>query len=236
MRRPGDPLIDLLAAEYVLGTLRGRARARFERWRRNERPESGRIVEAAIRRWEDRLANLADGVEPVQPSSRVWREIERRIRAPQRAARARDAAAWRGWALAAGIALVALGAWLWVGRAPDVQWQAAAELRDAGQPQPLWQVEVDRERTRLRVSAKQPYGVAQGESHELWALPAGDGAPVSLGLLPQLGSVERELSAAQRDALRAATRLAVSREPAGGSPTGAPTGPVLIVTELPAAG
>jgi anti-sigma-K factor RskA len=67
--------------------------------------------------------------------------------------------------------------------------------------------------------------------HELWALPANGAAPVSLGLLPQTGSRKVALDPVQAAALLAAGQLAVSREPAGGSPTGAPTGPVLIVSK-----
>jgi anti-sigma-K factor RskA len=62
----------------------------------------------------------------------------------------------------------------------------------------------------------------------LWAPGAGSAAPVSLGLLPQSG-VQRRALPAQRAALLRAASLAVSREPSGGSPTGAPTGPVLLV-------
>jgi anti-sigma-K factor RskA len=38
--------------------------------------------------------------------------------------------------------------------------------------------------------------------------------------------------ATQRALLRAARQVAVSVEPAGGSPTGLPTGPVIIVASL----
>ena len=76
---------------------------------------------------------------------------------------------------------------------------------------------------------------AAGRSYELWALPRGGGAPVSLGLLPAAGSAERPLSERQRTALLAADKVAVSVEPAGGSPTGSPTGPIVIVTNVAAA-
>ena len=54
----------------------------------------------------------------------------------------------------------------------------------------------------------------------------------SLGLLPTHGKDHRVLSAAQRSALVGAKNLAVSLEPAGGSPTGLPTGPVLHVAPI----
>ena len=54
-------LVDRLAAEYVLGTLRGRARRRFERWLVS--PQVGRLVKA----WEERLAGLEPPLEKVAP-------------------------------------------------------------------------------------------------------------------------------------------------------------------------
>ena len=73
--------------------------------------------------------------------------------------------------------------------------------------------------------------VPDARSRELWALPDG-AAPVSLGLMPASGSARLALDDRQRAALAAATKVAVSDEPAGGSPTGAPTGDVLYVADL----
>lgn len=225
MQPPSRELIERLAAEFVLGTLRGPARTRFERWVGAGEAAHQVLARAAVRRWEDRLVHLADDVPPVEPSPRVWREIARRTRPPS--AR-RD---WQPWALAASVALVAIATWLWSGRDAPIAWQMAAELRDSARPAALWRIEVDGSGTRLRALADSPYAIGPDAAHELWAL-AGDGsAPVSLGLLPQRGAVIRTLTPAQRAAFAVARQLAVSREPAGGSPTGAPTGPVLIVSE-----
>ena len=57
-------------------------------------------------------------------------------------------------------------------------------------------------------------------------------APVSLGLMPASGEVRLALNDRQRAALAAAANVAVSDEPAGGSPTGAPTGAVLYVAKI----
>jgi anti-sigma-K factor RskA len=225
MQRPSNELADRLAAEYVLGTLRGSARARFERWLAGGEVAQQALLRAAVRRWEDRLVHLADGVAPVDPSPRVWREIERRTQ-PRR-----TAGVWRAWALAASVAIVALGTWLWSGRESATDWQTAAQIAEASRPAELWRIEVDASGARLRAQAVAPYDATADVAHELWALSPSGGAPVSLGLLPQRGEVIRDLTATQRAAFAAATQLAVSREPAGGSPTGAPTGPVLVVTE-----
>jgi len=65
------------------------------------------------------------------------------------------------------------------------------------------------------------------KSFELWMLPGKDQAPVSLGLLPTSGVKTLKLDEGKLKILKEASGLAVSLEPTGGSPTGAPTGPIL---------
>jgi len=71
-----------------------------------------------------------------------------------------------------------------------------------------------------------PWANTEGKSLELWVLPT-EGAPRSLGLVSN-ASGETLIRIRSSDArMQGATALAVSLEPAGGSPTRAPTGPVL---------
>ena len=72
--RRNPQLLERLAAEFALGTLRGRARQRFRRWI----GEDAGIADT-VQDWELRLAPLAAAVAPVQPPARVWRAIEERI-------------------------------------------------------------------------------------------------------------------------------------------------------------
>jgi anti-sigma-K factor RskA len=69
-----------------------------------------------------------------------------------------------------------------------------------------------------------------GRSFELWLL-VGKNAPVSLGVLPAEVSGSVSLPTELRKAAAEAT-LAVSDEPAGGSPTGQPTGDILAAAKL----
>jgi anti-sigma-K factor RskA len=96
--------------------------------------------------------------------------------------------------------------------------------KDETSPQFLLTVDVERKTMSLRrVGAEQP----QGKSYELWILPAGATAPRSLGLVgDQEFTVRRALGDYDAPTLNNAT-FGVSVEPAGGSPTGAPTGPVI---------
>jgi anti-sigma-K factor RskA len=52
--------------------------------------------------------------------------------------------------------------------------------------------------------------------------------------MPQSDTLEMQLDQTQRTALTSATQVAISLEPIGGSPIGAPTGPVLYVAALSA--
>ena len=54
---------------------------------------------------------------------------------------------------------------------------------------------------------------------------------MSLGTAPNLDA-RILLAQAQAPRLRAGAKLAISVEPPGGSPTGAPTGPVILVGEI----
>ena len=65
-----------------------------------------------------------------------------------------------------------------------------------------------------------------GGSLELWMIEGGN-PPVSLGVLPDTPLARVPLPRELADRIGPGTTLAVSSEPLGGSPTGAPTGPVL---------
>jgi len=78
MKRWPTDLKHALAADFVLGTMRGRARRRFEAMA----AEDGEL--SRIRgQWEAFLTPLAERVAPVAPPSRVWKAIEARIAGPR---------------------------------------------------------------------------------------------------------------------------------------------------------
>jgi anti-sigma-K factor RskA len=168
---------------------------------------------------------------PVVPSASCWLRTEQRLdeisgRRPS-ALRSRSA---RWLALAAGLAAIAL----LVGRmtiwAPP-SWEPVAALAPANAA-PLWQIERDAAGSRLNLRVVGTIELAASKSYELWVLPVGAGNPVSLGLLPRGGNLERHLDDRQRRLLLAGAQVAVSIEPVGGSPTGVPTGPVVIVAPI----
>jgi anti-sigma-K factor RskA len=195
-----DPeLLDQLAGEYVLGTLRGAARRRFER-------ECSTSTDALsrVRVWEDRFMELLPLLEPITPRSHVW-------------------GLWG--ALAVGVVLAVTVRWMY----PPL---AVVATVAQSATQPLWQVSRSKDSTVLAVRAARNIAENPGAAFELWALQRDGSAPVSLGLMPRDGSVRRSLSVRQITALMGSDTLAVSVEPLSGSPTGAPTGPVVYTAPL----
>jgi anti-sigma-K factor RskA len=66
------------------------------------------------------------------------------------------------------------------------------------------------------------------QAYELWLLPPGEAAPMSMGLLSDSAPTQLVLPASVDALLQPGLTLAVSIEPAGGSPIGTPTGPVVF--------
>ncbi|MGN6388569.1 MAG: anti-sigma factor, partial [Burkholderiaceae bacterium] len=69
-----EELADKLAAEYVLGTLRGHARRRFEHWLGESESLRRRVAD-----WERRLQPMGELSVAVPPPASVWNAVERRI-------------------------------------------------------------------------------------------------------------------------------------------------------------
>ncbi len=108
MRRPDPETLDMLAGEYVLGTLAGPARKRFERW-----IETDADVRDLVEAWQERLSTLAEDVPERNPSPHLWNEIARELGhkstgagAPQRMTRRQF---WFGFGSAAATASVVGG-------------------------------------------------------------------------------------------------------------------------------
>lgn len=239
--RQKPELQDRLAAEYVLGTLRGPARSRFQDMMIHD--ASLRIkVEA----WQSRLVPMSVAIEAVRPPKRVWDTILRRT-APQSIPTAQaglwnSLAFWRGIGLAASGATAALLASLIVFapeaprpapapqivRAPASELPAAyfAVLSDPKSQKPVLAVLATRNSDQLLIRRLDASIAVPGKSLELWALPPGR-APQSLGIVAALEKHTLTMNAVADRSLGDVPALAISLEPSGGSPTGAPTGPVL---------
>jgi anti-sigma-K factor RskA len=221
---------DALAAQYVTGTLRGPARRRFEALLPGHP-----ALRAAVQRWQARLLPLADALPPQPPPARVWQGIEQRlwprVAPPPPAPWWRSLPVWRGTAAAALLAAVVLGTLLSQPQPAPVV--VVLQATEAGVASERFVASVSRDGRSLTARPLQPVSLQADRTLELWAVPP-QGNPRSLGLVSATGTTvieRRRLPAALLDARQTAA-LAVSIEPAGGSPKGVPTGPVVFVGEL----
>ena len=226
-------LADALAAQYVAGTLRGRARQRFEALQ-----SAHPALRAAVAEWRARLIPLTAVVEPQAPPPRVWAEIERRL-FPTQASQAvpwwRALSFWRGAASLATIAAVGFGVLLSAPREeqPPVVIVLQATPDAGAAAGSTFVASFSADGRALVTRPVQPVALQAGRALELWAVPP-QGAPRSLGLISAQGAtvvMRDKLPKALLDA-RSTAALAVSVEPPGGSPTGAPTGPVVFAGKL----
>jgi len=210
MKLDNRELLDRLAAEYALGTLRGHARRHFERWLVSPQ------VQVMVNDWEQRLAGLEPALQKITPPAKVWQAIESRLDLGRSR---RSTVRWL--AIAATVLLAVIGLFTLQPSSPKLVATQQASIE--ADPQTIyWHVEVLGDNQELDLHVQNVHDLPPGKSHELWALPEG-GAPVSLGLLPHTGDHHRVLNAAQRAALAGSKQIAVSLEREGGSPTGTPT-------------
>lgn len=207
---------DALAAEYVLGVL-----PLPERLAAETRMKTDAAFAARVAAWEDRLAPLNEAyAEATAPD--LMPQIEARLfPRPVPAPRRNSLLGWLAGAATA-VALVLAGMALLVPPSPGtlvaVLGEVDASLR--------FEARFDGDTlTVIRVAGS---AAPAGQVQEVWII-APEAAPVSLGLMPA------DRLAVPYPEAPAGWTLAVSLEPEGGSPTGAPTGPVLaagLITDL----
>lgn len=218
------PEDDILAAELALGLLEAEEQAQAERRQRIDPEFAAKVAD-----WQSRLSPMAEAIAPVTPPKALFKKIagEAYPDSPK-------------------------GLWRQLGLLPALLGAAAAALvlvvtlqfgLLTGPAEPSLVARVAAEDNSLVVAAafvaetdtlfvERTTGAAASERvHELWLI-AGDAAPVSLGLIEVSNSVIELAVPAEIAALLQGGVLAVSDEPAGGSPTGAPTGAVLAVGEI----
>jgi len=212
-------LPDRLAAEYVLGTLTGGARRRFDALL-----PAHPSLRHAVAGWERRLLPMALKAEAVSPAPRVWDAIEGKLGwTPPAKTSSFRLRFWQAFATVATLAAVVLGTTSHV--APTEAPMIVVLHATKGTETLVAGLSPDRQ--QISIQPLQKVSLTSDQSLELWALKK-DGPPASLGVI-----AADKLTAVNKHALPKDTKgLAVSLEPLGGSPTGAPTGPVLFVGDL----
>jgi anti-sigma-K factor RskA len=222
-----------LAGEYALGLLTG---DELRRARELERTDPA--FRAEVGRWSGRFAPMLDQVDAVAPPQGTWSAIEQRLGGSAERGNViqlrRRVQQWRG--IAAGISAIA--ACLAIALVTGLPGPARAPVQvDQRAAAPLVAVLGDQQQMKVFASwnpaARQLVLAVAGDmprdphhSHELWVIPA-DGKPRSLGTMGNEKQMHVRLADALAQLLQQGATIAISVEPRGGSPTGAPTGPVV---------
>ena len=161
---------DALAAEYVIGTMRGGARRRFEALL----PAHSQLRQATVA-WQERLMPLTAAIPPVEPSSDVWRRISDRLeRRKDGAARSpwQRLALWRGLAAFASVAAISLAVLLGNPRAvapPIVVVLAATDAAASGAATAPIVASISGDGATLVTKPIVPVALRADRSLELWA-------------------------------------------------------------------
>lgn len=227
------PERDALAGEYVLGLLDEAEFAAAER-----RLDTDRDFAASVERWRLHFFALDATVTPLVPSPSLWSQIEASLTmamAPAMAAPASASATsrfadwwnslfvWRGAAFAGALATVLLAFGL-VGaldRAKRQPLMVAVLLTDSNVAAAVVNTFAD---GRVEMLPLQSIDVPAGKALEIWTLWDRAVGPRSVGLIDRARSTPLRLDNLPlgRDQL-----FEITLEPASGSPTGRPTGPII---------
>lgn len=221
-----------LASEYVLGTLELAERVEVE-----QRFPRDAALRDAIAAWERRLLPLTSLAPPAQPSEQLWPRISASLFTPQAVKRAGGWQAWWNslafWRILAGGGLLATAA---LAVLVGVQLQAAGGpgylvvLVAPQDKSPGWIVQAGSRGGKSRELNLIPLGptaVPRQKTLQFWTKGKDWGAPVSLGLVQPGQSLKLTLD--KLPPLQPDQLFEITLEPAAGSPTGRPTGPVLYI-------
>lgn len=228
-----------LASEYVLGTLSAARRSEVA-----QRLPTDAALRSAVLAWQERLLPLAALAEPVEPSPGLWRRIELSLDPVQAVApRPKPTGWWQslnlwrglsatGFAAAAIMASVLLQREMAGPAAPGYLVVLVAPQSQA----PGWVVQAVQGGTSGRAQQQiklVPLGepgraaVPAEKSLQFWTKADGWSGPVSLGLVQPGQAIQILLD--KLPPLQPNQLFELTLEPANGSPTGRPTGPIQFI-------
>ncbi|MDD0815134.1 anti-sigma factor [Curvibacter sp. HBC28] len=220
-----EPSRDVLAGEYVLGTLSAAQRDQLTRQR-----QSDPLLDAAVTEWEEALLPLTDLVEPLAPAPRLWVRIERSLnlvqaQLPWWLRLWGNVAWWRGLSLAAVTATVAMAVVL-ITQSPAPEARFMVVLVAPQDKAPGWVVQVSDDR-RVNLIPLGSFEVPPDKALQFWTKADGWQGPVSLGLIQPGKKTQIDLNRLPQ--LQSNQLFELTLEPATGSPTNKPTGPIQFI-------
>jgi anti-sigma-K factor RskA len=241
---------EALAAEYALGVLDGAERRTAEDLLARDPGFA-----AAVARWRAEVEPLLETAPAAAPPADLWARIDAKISPPtartvpptttaEKPGLWSSLAFWRGLSVASAGAAAVLAALLvspqpvtTPAEEPQATLQPAVVGPMAAAPvmmeggSALLAATYNPNSRQFVVTPTGRYELKPSQVLELWII-VGDKAPRSIGVIDAANPRAYALPADVRADLAAGATLAVSIEPTGGSPTGAPTGAVVASGKL----
>lgn len=216
--------VQVLAGEYVLGTLPAAARAEVE-----QRLRLDPALRLAVQQWEADLLPLTALVEPVTPSAALWRRIEQGT-APKPAVKRPmwdSLGLWRmltaGSMLATAVLAVTLAGRMALPPAKPQYMVVLVAPQDKA-PGYVVQANASRELNLVPLNAA---AVPSDKSLQFWTKADGWKGPVSLGLVKPGQTITIPLDALPN--IQPNQLFELTLEPVNGSPLNKPTGPIQFI-------
>lgn len=229
---------DRLAAEYVLGLLDGEERGLAERMF-----ISDTAFQLSVEQWRRRFAEWDDTAVDLPADDALWRRVEASLAtAPRAAIRTAtqsqrhasggllqalwdNLAFWRTFGLAGAVAalILAAGMSFFAVKAYRQPVLVAVLMTDTNQPGAVLRTFAD---GRAELTPLGDMQIPHNHSIQVWTFPNPTSAPVSVGVVQVAKTVLLNLENLPRP--HSDQLFAISIEPLTGSPTGLPTGPVVM--------
>ena len=222
-----DALRDALASEYILGTLRGKARLRFEKLLDSD-PE----LRLRVQEWSHRLAPLASGLKPVTPPKSVWNRIQTQL--PQQKHTLRSLLKvwgnlnfWRGLSMATAsilVAVISISLLSVQQSASNEQMMVVVNNKFA---QPVWIIETSAKDKMVKVKTLRNVDMGPDKACALW-LTWDDGMTMSLGMLPEKAGMMEMMKPPMPGRTLDKAKVVVSLEPMHSEDKNNINGPLLF--------
>jgi anti-sigma-K factor RskA len=224
--------LQVLAGEYVLGTLSATRRADVEARMKNDA-----ALRTAVEIWEEKLSPLSALVEPTEPSAALWSRIESSIAAtPSVASRVfakppsnwwNSLNLWRGLTATGFAAAALMGVVIVTNIAQPPAPGYMVVLVGPQDKSPGWVVQASTSSQQARLIPLGKMEVPGDKSLQFWTKGDDWKGPVSLGLVKPGKSLEIPLD--KLPPLQPNQLFEITLEPSNGSPIDRPTGPILFI-------
>ena len=230
-RYQNPEVFEQLAIEYAVGSLRGRARKRFE-----VLMDTHFYLRAVVEAYEIKFANLVELLPDAKPSNQVWSNIEKHIKATPAQQIENKTVWWKGtvfkqrFAFAA-MALIVSAVMLLnpMTLTPTATATAYNAILKSESEIPMAITEINKSDLSLSVNVVKPIYVPDGKELTLWCNPkTGDGMPMKMGTISKSGVTRITISKKEWQNMKNVGVLTISVEQKGNTKIREPAGKILL--------